>query len=64
MSQCNRSDALNGLYRRTNVVSRADILQLVQMVFTVMTATMHDDPANKMFFEYNVSGRVQVSHRL
>jgi len=44
------------------IVSRADILQLVQLVFTVMTAAMQDDPANKMFFESNVSGRVQVPH--
>ena len=27
-----------------------------------MTAAMQDDPANKMFFESNVSGRVQVPH--
>ena len=39
-----------------------DILQLVQLVFIVMTAAIQDDPANKMFFESNVSGRVQVPH--
>ena len=28
---------------------------LVQLVFTVMTSAMQDDPANKKFFENNVS---------
>ena len=32
----------------------ADILQLLQLVFTVLTTSMQDDPANRLFFETNV----------
>ena len=37
------------------LVKKADILQLIQLVFTVLTVAMQDDPANKLFFETNVS---------
>ncbi len=36
-------------------VPRCDILQLVQLVFTVLTTAMQDDPANRAFFENSVS---------
>ena len=48
-------------HTHTTSVARADILQLVQLVFTVMTSAMQDDPANKKFFENNVS--VNYSHQ-
>lgn len=37
------------------VVPKSDILQLIQLVFTVLTVAMQDDPANRLFFETNVS---------
>ena len=36
-------------------VPRSEVLKLVQLVFVVLMAAMQDDPANKMFFETNVS---------
>lgn len=39
----------------TFLVKKADILNLIQLVFTVLTVAMQDDPANKLFFETNVS---------
>lgn len=38
-----------------SIVPRADVLQLIQLVFTVLTLGMQDNPANKLFFETNVS---------
>ncbi|XP_019848853.1 PREDICTED: WD repeat and FYVE domain-containing protein 3-like isoform X2 [Amphimedon queenslandica] len=35
-------------------VKKADILNLIQLVFTVLTVAMQDDPANKLFFETNI----------
>ena len=36
-------------------VPRSEVLKLVQLVFVVLMSAMQDDPANKMFFETNVS---------
>ena len=36
-------------------VLRSEVLKLVQLVFVVLMSAMQDDPANKMFFETNVS---------
>ena len=31
-----------------------DILHVVQLIFAVLTSAMHDDPANRSYFEINV----------
>ncbi len=39
------------------VVSRADVLQLVQLIFITITAAMQDDTANRHFFENDVRSK-------
>ena len=43
------------LYILSPPVPRNEVLKLVQLVFVVLMSAMQDDPANKMFFETNVS---------
>ena len=41
-------------------VPRLDIIHLVQLVFALLTSAMHDDPANRSYFELNVSYMAMV----
>ena len=51
----NRNSQGNDLVSTAPAVPRSEVLKLVQLVFVVLMSAMQDDPANKMFFETNVS---------
>lgn len=51
----NRNSQGNDLVSTSPAVPRSEVLKLVQLVFVVLMSAMQDDPANKMFFETNVS---------
>ena len=44
-----------------SAVPRSEVLKLVQLVFVVLMSAMQDDPANRMFFETNVSKTFNIN---